>query len=90
MQYYRDSFATSELGRIYNKLPLAELAQEIRSRMPRKGVQGRSRMFPLEGEIALMLLILHLAAIHVVEIVARGRLQKSKHTDADGNNNHNR
>ena len=73
MQYYRDSFATGELGRIYNKLPLAELAQEIRSRMPRKGVQGRSRMFPLEGEIALMLLILHLAAIHVVEIVARGR-----------------
>ena len=37
------SFATGELGRIYNKLPLAELAQE-----------------------------------------------KSKHTDADGNNNHNR
>ena len=32
-----------------------------------------NRMFPLEGEIVLMLLILHLAAIHVVEIVARGR-----------------
>lgn len=56
LQYYRDSFATSELGRIYNKFPLAELAEEIRSRMPRKGVQGRSTMFPPEGEIALMFL----------------------------------
>ena len=63
---------------------------EITATLPFSEYDFCNRMFPLEGEIALMLLILHLAAIHVVEIVARGRLQKSKHTDADGYNNHNR
>lgn len=31
MQKYRESFAVSELGRIYAQLPLKELAEKIRS-----------------------------------------------------------
>ena len=31
MQKYRESFAVSELGRIYAQLPLKEMAEKIRS-----------------------------------------------------------
>lgn len=56
IQRYRESFASSELGRIYEQLPLKELAAEIRGRMPAKKPQGNKPMFPPEGEIALMFL----------------------------------
>ena len=56
MQKYRESFAVSELGRIYALLPIKELAEKIRSHYPRKHPQGNSPMFPPEGEIALMFL----------------------------------
>ncbi|MGM9844756.1 MAG: hypothetical protein ACI30K_00795, partial [Muribaculaceae bacterium] len=54
MQKYRESFAVSELGRIYAQLPLKELAEKIRSHTPKKHPQGNSPMFPPEGEVALM------------------------------------
>ncbi len=56
MQKYRESFKSSELGHIYEQLPLKELATEIYRRMPAKNPQGRKSMFPPEGEIALMFL----------------------------------
>ena len=56
MQKYRDSFAYSELGRIYAQLPLKELADTIRSHFPKIHPQGNSPMFPPEGEVALMFL----------------------------------
>ena len=46
----------SELGRIREQLPLKELAEEFRSRFPRKGPQGNTPLFPPEGEVALMFL----------------------------------
>ena len=56
MQKYRDSFAYSELGRIYAQLPLKEVADTIRSHFPKIHPQGNSPMFPPEGEVALMFL----------------------------------
>lgn len=56
MQKYRESFRQSELGRIYELLPLKELAEAISSKMPVKMPQGNQPMFPPEGEIALMFL----------------------------------
>ena len=56
MQKYHDSFAVSELGRIYAQLPLRELADTIRSHFPKIHPQGNSPMFPPEGEVALMFL----------------------------------
>lgn len=56
LQKYRDGFKSSELGRIYEQLPLKELAEKIRGLMPVKNPQGKKPMFPLEGEIALMFL----------------------------------
>ena len=56
MQKYRESFAVSELGRIYAQLPLKELAEKIRSHSPKRHPQGNSPMFPPEGEVALMFL----------------------------------
>ena len=56
LQKYRDSFAVSELGRIYAQLPLKEMADTIRSHFPKTHPQGNSPMFPPEGEVALMFL----------------------------------
>ena len=56
MQKYRESFAVSELGRIYAQLPLKELAEKIRSHFPKKHPQGNTPLFPPEGEVALMFL----------------------------------
>ena len=56
MQKYRESFAVSELGRIYAQLPLKELAEKIRTHFPKKHPQGNSPMLPPEGEVALMFL----------------------------------
>ena len=56
MQKYRDSFKTSELGRIYELLPLKEVAEAIAKRMPSRKPQGNKPMFPPEGEVALMFL----------------------------------
>ena len=56
MQKYRESFAVSELGRIYAQLPLKELAEKIRLHSPKKHHQGNTPLFPPEGEVALMFL----------------------------------
>ncbi|MDE5887931.1 MAG: transposase [Muribaculaceae bacterium] len=56
LQKYRESFKLSELGRIHELLPLREIADEIRRRMPRKNPRGNKPVFPPEGEIALMFL----------------------------------
>ena len=56
IQKYRESFAVSELGRIYAQLPLKELAEKIRTHFPKKHPQGNSPMLPPEGEVALMFL----------------------------------
>ena len=56
VEKYRASFTVSELGRIREQLPLKELAEEFRSRIPRKGPQGNTPLFPPEGEVALMFL----------------------------------
>ena len=56
MQKYRESFAASELGRIYAQLPLKEMAEKIRSHSPKRHPQGNSPMFPPEGEVAMMFL----------------------------------
>lgn len=56
LQKYRESFAVSELGRIYAQLPLKELADKIRSHFPQKHPRGNKPMFPPEGEVALMFL----------------------------------
>jgi hypothetical protein len=53
---YRESFLKSNLGRIKQILPLKELAESIAKKMPKRKPQGCKRMFPLEGEIALMFL----------------------------------
>lgn len=49
MQKYRESFAVSELGRIYAQLALKELAEKIRTHFPKKHPQGNSPLFPPEG-----------------------------------------
>lgn len=46
----------SELGRIHAQLPLKDLARVLQSRLPRKGPQGNTPLFPPEGEVALMFL----------------------------------
>ncbi len=56
MQKYRESFKTSELGRMHAMLPLKELADAVAKKMPKKHPQGNTPMFPPEGEIALMFL----------------------------------
>ena len=56
LQKYRESFATSELGRIHAQLPLKEIAQKIQSHFPKKNPQGNIPKFPPEGEVALMFL----------------------------------
>ena len=56
MQKYRESFAVSELGRIYAQLPLKELSEKIRSHFPKTHPQGNTPMFPPEGEVAMMFL----------------------------------
>ena len=40
MQKYRESFAVSELGRIYAQLPLKGLEEKIRSHSPKRHPQG--------------------------------------------------
>lgn len=56
MQKYREGFKKSELGHIYEKLPLKEMADAIRKKMPGRSGRGRKPMFSPEGEIALMFL----------------------------------
>lgn len=56
VEYYKESFKKSELGMIYERLPLKEMAREIYSRMPQRKPQGNKPNFPPEGEIALMFL----------------------------------
>ena len=56
LEKYRESFAVSELGRIYAMLPLKEMAKEFASHFPKKNPQGNTPMFPPEGEVALMFL----------------------------------
>lgn len=56
LEKYRESFATSELGRIHAQLPLKELAEKLYSHSRRNHPQGNKPMFPPEGEVALMLL----------------------------------
>ncbi len=42
MQKYRESFAVSELGRIYAQLPLKEIAEKIRSHFHKTHHQGNT------------------------------------------------
>ena len=56
LEKYRESFATSELGRIHAQLPLKELAEKLYSHCRRNHPQGNKPMFPPEGEVALMFL----------------------------------
>ena len=56
IEYYKESFKKSELGMIYERLPMKEMAKELYSRMPLKKPQGNKHNFPPEGEIALMFL----------------------------------
>lgn len=56
LKKYRESFATSELGRIHAQLPLKEMAEELASHFPKKHPQGNTPLFPPEGEVALMFL----------------------------------
>ena len=42
MQKYRESFAVSELGRIYAQLPLKERAEKIRSHFHKTHHQGNT------------------------------------------------
>ena len=53
MQKYRESFAVSQLGRIYAQLPLKEMAEKIRSHFHKTHHQGNTPLFPPEGEVAL-------------------------------------
>ena len=53
MQKYRESFAVSELGRIYAQLPLKEMTKKIRSHFHKKQHIGNTPLFPPEGEVAL-------------------------------------
>ena len=55
MQNYYNSFAKSELGRIYAQLPIKELAAEFTSRV-HKSPRGKKPLFSAEGESALMFL----------------------------------
>lgn len=56
LKKYRESFATSELGRIHAMLPLEEMAEELAAHFPKKHPQGNTPLFPPEGEVALMFL----------------------------------
>lgn len=56
IQKYRDSFKNSELGRIYEQLPLREIGEWFLEHLPKKNPQGNKPMFPIEGEVALMFL----------------------------------
>lgn len=59
LQKYRESFVSSEFGRIYAQLPLKEMAADLSSHFPKRHLQGSRPMFPREGEIALMFLKSH-------------------------------
>ena len=56
LEKYRESFKSSELGRIHEQLPLRELAAKLYSHSRRKHPQGNKPVFPPEGEVALMFL----------------------------------
>ena len=56
LKRYRESFRQSELGRIYEQLPLKELAASMAARMPAKNSARQQADVPPEGEIALMFL----------------------------------
>ena len=49
MQKYRESFAVSELGRIYAQLPLKELAEKIRSHFSQEASPGQLTDVPTGG-----------------------------------------
>ena len=49
MQKYRESFAVSELGRIYAQLPWKELVEKIRSHGPQTHPQGEHSDVPAGG-----------------------------------------
>lgn len=53
---YQESFSQHELGRIHAMLPLKEIAESIRAKMPPRNPQGRKTIFPPEGEVGLMFL----------------------------------
>ena len=50
LQLFSKSFPFTELGRIYELLPLKEMAAELSSHLPKKYPQGNTPMFPPEGE----------------------------------------
>ena len=50
LKKYRESFESSELGRIYRMLPLKEIGLLLLSGLR----EGRKPLFPIEGEVALM------------------------------------
>lgn len=60
-QRYRESFVKSELGRIYGKLPIKEMARVVQSHYSKMHPQGNKPMFSPEGEVALMFLKAYLA-----------------------------
>lgn len=53
---YRDNFRLSELGAIYERLPIKELSEFLQSKLSKKHPQGRKQQFPIEGQVALMFL----------------------------------
>ena len=53
---YRDNFKYSELGAIYEQLPIKELSDFLQSKLPKLHPQGRKQQFPMEGQVALMFL----------------------------------
>lgn len=56
LKRYRESFESSELGRIYRMLPLKEIGLQLLSKLRGRHPQGRKPLFPIEGEVALMFL----------------------------------
>ena len=57
MQKYRECFKRSELGLIYEKLPLKEIAAFIKSKMSVKSRRGHKPMFSPEWKVTLMFLM---------------------------------
>ena len=53
LKKYRQSFATSELGRFHSQFPFSELARQIHLK---SSTLGRKSYFSPEGKIALMVL----------------------------------
>lgn len=54
MQKYRESFAVSELGRIYAQLPLKEIAEKIRSQFHKRIIKETFRCSRRREKVALM------------------------------------